>query len=159
MYTAAAVRSNELCVGLGNMSSTRVLLSDDHSFMRRGLRNILEATEHYEVCGEAGDGVQTLKLANQLAPDILILDISMPSPNGLEVASQLRQALPKTKILMITMHDSEEMLRAAAAAGASGFLLKSDAEELLLIALQRLEEDQCFVSPAFDQGLAKQLFR
>jgi len=120
MYTAAAVRSNELCVGLGNMSSTRVLLSDDHSFMRRGLRNILEATEHYEVCGEAGDGVQTLKLANQLAPDILILDISMPPPNGLEVASQLRQALPKTKILMITMHDSEEMLRAAAAAGECG---------------------------------------
>jgi DNA-binding NarL/FixJ family response regulator len=140
------------------MASTRVLLSDDHSFMRRGLRTILETTERYEICGEAGDGTQTLELATQLAPDILILDISMPPPNGLEVASQLRESLPKTKILMITMHDSEEMLRAAAAAGASGFLLKSDAEELLLLALQRLEENQCFVSPAFDPNLAKQLF-
>ncbi|HEY4899544.1 MAG TPA: hypothetical protein VIH91_01870, partial [Terriglobales bacterium] len=72
--------------------------------------------------------------------------------------SQLRQLLPKTKILMITMHDSEEMLRAAAAVGASGYLLKSDAEELLLVALQRLEEDRCFVSPAFDPHLAEQLF-
>ena len=140
------------------MSSTRVLLADDHSFVRRGLRTILEGTNHYEVCGEAADGSQTLDLAAQLAPDILILDISMPSPSGLEVAAQLRQSLPNTRILLVTMHDSEEMLRAAAATGASGYLLKSDAEELLLVALQRVSQGQCFVSPAFDHGLAKQLF-
>jgi DNA-binding NarL/FixJ family response regulator len=140
------------------MASTRVLLSDDHSFIRRGLRTILEATEQYDVCGEAADGKQTLELARQLAPDILIMDISMPPPNGLEVAAQLRQSLPETKILMITMHDSEEMLRAAAAAGASGYLLKSDAEELLMVALRRLEEGECFVSPAFRPDLARQLF-
>jgi DNA-binding NarL/FixJ family response regulator len=139
------------------MSSTRVLISDDHSFMRRGLRTILESNEQYEVCGEANDGSQTLELAMRLIPDILILDISMPPPNGLEIAGQLRQSLPDTKILMITMHDSEEMLRAAAAAGASGYLLKSDAEELLMVALHHLEEGQCFVSPAFDPDLAKQL--
>jgi len=140
------------------MSSTRVLLADDHSFVRRGLRTILEATNHYEVCGEAADGSQTLELAAQLAPDILILDISMPPPNGLEVAAKLHQSLPNTRILLITMHDSEEMLRAAAATGASGYLLKSDAEELLMVALQRVEQGQCFVSPAFDDGLARQLF-
>src|SRR5271165_1523852 len=140
------------------MASTRVLLSDDHSFMRRGLRTILEANDRYEVCGEAGDGRETLELASQLAPDIVILDISMPPPNGLEVAAKLSQSLPGTKILMITMHDSEEMLRAAAAVGASGYLLKSDAEELLLVALQRLDEGQPFVSPAFDPDLAQQLF-
>jgi DNA-binding NarL/FixJ family response regulator len=140
------------------MSSTRVLLSDDHSFVRRGLRTILEATEQYEVCGEAGDGRQTLQLATQLSPDILIMDISMPPPNGLQVAAQLCHELPGTKILLITMHDSEEMLRAAAAAGASGYPLKSDAEELLMVALHNLEEDQCFVSPAFDRELARQLF-
>ena len=142
----------------GLMSSTRVLLADDHSFVRRGLRTILEATTHYEVCGEAADGSQALKLAAELTPDILILDISMPPPNGLEVAAQLRLSLPKTRILMITMHDSEETLRAAAATGASGYLLKSDAEELLMVALQRLEQGQFFVSPTFDDGLAKQLF-
>jgi DNA-binding NarL/FixJ family response regulator len=140
------------------MSSTRVLLADDHSFVRRGLRTILEATTHYEVCGEAADGNQALELAARLTPDILILDISMPPPNGLEVAAQLRVSLPKTRILMITMHDSEEMLRAAAATGASGYLLKSDAEELLMVALQRLEQGQSFVSPAFDDGLVEQLF-
>ena len=140
------------------MSSARVLLADDHSFVRRGLRTILEATHHYEVCGEAADGNQTLELAARLTPDILILDISMPPPNGLEVAAQLRQLLPKIRILLITMHDSEEMLRAAAATGASGYLLKSDAEELLMVALQRVEQGQFFVSPAFDEGLAKQLF-
>ncbi len=140
------------------MSSTRVLLSDDHSFMRRGLRTILESTKQYEVCGEAADGAQTLELATRLEPDILIMDISMPPPNGLEVALRLRRELPETKILLITMHDSEEMLRAAAAVGASGYLLKSDAEELLMVALQRLEEGQRFVSPAFGPDLAKQLF-
>jgi len=140
------------------MASTRVLLSDDHSFMRRGLRTILEANDRYEVCGEAGDGRETLELASQLAPDIVILDISMPPPNGLEVAAKPSQSLPGTKILMITMHDSEEMLRAAAAVGASGYLLKSDAEELLLVALQRLESGERFVSPAFDSDLANSLF-
>lgn len=151
------MRWNEVCWP-NLMSPTRVLLADDHSFVRRGLRTILEATNHYEVCGEAADGSQTLELAAQLAPDILILDISMPPPNGLEVAVQLRQSLPGTKILLVTMHDSEEMLRAAAATGASGYLLKSDAEELLLAALEHLKEGQCFVSPAFDPDLAEQLF-
>lgn len=140
---------------VGSMSSTRILISDDHSFIRRGLRTILEANEKYEVCGEADNGSQTLELAMRLAPDILILDISMPPPNGLEVAAKLRQSRPGTKILVITMHDSEEMLRASAAAGASGYLLKSDAEELLMEALHHLEEGQCFVSPAFDPDLAK----
>ena len=142
----------------GLMSSTRVLLADDHPFVRRGLRTILEATDHYAVCGEAADGRQTLELAARLTPDILILDISMPPPNGLEVAARLRLSHPKTRILLITMHDSEEMLRAAAATGASGYLLKSDAEELLMVALQRVEQGQFFVSPAFDEALAEQLF-
>ena len=140
------------------IASPRVLLSDDHSFIRRGLRTILETAEQYEVCGEAADGSQTLTLSTELAPDILIMDISMPPPNGLEVAAQIRQSLPATKILLITMHDSEEMLRAAAAVGASGYLLKSDAEEQLMVALNLLKQGLSFVSPAFRQDLAKELF-
>ncbi len=129
------------------MSATRVLLSDDHPFVLRGLRILLNDHQEYEVCGEAGDGSQTLDLAYKLAPDILILDISMPAPNGLEVAAQLRKTMPGTKILIITTHDSEEVLRAAAAAGASGYLLKSDAEDLLVVALRRLEEGKTFCEP------------
>ncbi len=80
------------------MASPRVLISDDHAVVRRGLRTILEDSLQFEVCGEAVDGSRTLQLAAQLAPDILILDISMPPPNGLEVAAQLRQTLPDIKL-------------------------------------------------------------
>jgi|HubBroStandDraft_4_1064222.scaffolds.fasta_scaffold04081_6 two-component system response regulator NreC len=156
MYKDAPTRRQYALAGF--MAATRVLISDDHVVVRRGLRTILEGTGEFAVCGEAADGRQTLHLATQLTPEILILDISMPPPNGLEVAAQLRQTLPDTKILFITMHDSEEMLRAAAAAGASGYLLKSDAEELLLAALSRLEEGRSFVSPAFNSELARELF-
>jgi len=137
---------------------TRIMLCDDHPYVRRGLRNVLESMGRYDVCGEAADGSLTLELAMRLRPDILITDISMSPPNGLEVAVQLRRMLPETKILIVTMHDSEEMLRAAAAAGASGYLLKSDPEELFVVALQCLEDGRCFVSPAFNQEFAKQLF-
>jgi len=137
----------------------RIMLSDDHSFVRRGLRNILESTDQYEICGEASDGRQTLELARKLHPDILILDISLPTPNGLEVAKQLSESLPEIKVLILTMHDSAEMLRAAAAAGAYGYLLKSDDEALLVDALQHLKMGEHFISPSFEPGLAKQLFR
>jgi DNA-binding NarL/FixJ family response regulator len=143
---------------LAGCMATRVLVSDDHALVRRGLRTILESVGEFAVCGEAADGCQTLELATQFTPEILIMDISMPPPNGLEVATQLRQTLPDTKVLFITMHDSEEMLRAAAGAGASGYLLKSDAEEMLLTALRHLKEGRSFVSPAFNPGLARELF-
>jgi two-component system, NarL family, response regulator NreC len=136
----------------------RIVLSDDHPFIRRGLRYLLESVGKYEVCGEASDGNLTLELAIRLKPDILIMDISMSTPNGLEVAAVLHQFLPETKVLIMTMHDSEEMLFAAAAAGASGYLLKSDPEELLVVALQCLEEGKYFVSPAFNQVSAERLF-
>src|SRR5271169_1334585 len=126
------------------------MLSDDHPVVRRGLRNILDSTREYEVCGEAGDGGQILQLVSSLRPDILITDISMAPPNGLEVAGQIRESYPEIKILILTMHDSAEMLRAAAAAGVSGYLVKSDAEELLVVALQCLREGRLFVSPSFD---------
>jgi DNA-binding NarL/FixJ family response regulator len=137
---------------------TRIMLSDDHPFVRRGLRNILDTMSQYEVCGEAGDGHQTLELAASLRPDILITDISMSPPNGLEVAAKLHESLPEIRVLILTMHDSAEMLRAAAAAGASGYLLKSDDERLLMNALDCLKEGHSFVSPSFNATLVKQLF-
>jgi DNA-binding NarL/FixJ family response regulator len=136
----------------------RVLLSDDHPIVRRGVRTILEATSEYEVCGEAGDGNQALELARHLRPHVVITDISMSPTNGLEVTKLLHQSMPEAKILILTMHDSVEMLRAAAVAGASGYLLKSDAEELLVSALHRLAEGHRFVSPSFDSSLVNQLF-
>ena len=118
----------------------------------------MESTPDYEICGEAGDGDQTVKLAIRLHPDVVITDISMHPMNGLQITEELRKSLPDAKILILTMHDSVEMLRAAAAAGASGYLLKSDAEELLVAALHSLGEGHRFVSPSFDAKLVKQLF-
>jgi DNA-binding NarL/FixJ family response regulator len=140
------------------MSPTRVLISDDYPFVRRGLRTILEATENYAIVGEAADGLQTLELATSLRPDVLIMDISMPPPNGLEVAAMLRHAFPAIKILLITVHDTEEMLRAAARTGVSGYLLKSDAEEQLVAALSEIQAGRKFISPAFDPALSRELF-
>lgn len=103
----------------GEKGRIRIMPSDDHPFFRRGLRNVLEATKQYEVCGEAGDEKWAPELAMRLRPDILITDISMTPPNGLEVAARLHQSLPQMKILVMTMHDSEEMLRAARAEAAT----------------------------------------
>jgi DNA-binding NarL/FixJ family response regulator len=136
----------------------RVLLSDDHPIVRRGVRTILESNGEYEVCGEASDGDQTLELARRLHPDVVITDISMMPINGLQVTQSIHDTLPGAKVLILTMHDSVEMLRAAAMAGASGYLLKSDAEELLVSALDSLSEGQVFVSPSFDSALVRQLF-
>jgi len=144
---------------IGNtMSPTRVLISDDYPFVRRGLRTILEANENYAIVGEAADGEQTLELATSLRPDILIMDISMPPPNVVQVAAMLRHAFPAIKILLITVHDTEEMLRAAAGAGVSGYLLKSDAGEHVVVALSELGAGRKFVSPAFDPALSRELF-
>ena len=142
----------------GSLQHTRVLLADDHAVVRRGLRTILEATDEYEVCGEAADGNTTLDLALRLHPDIVITDISMAPTNGLEVTRCLRRLAPDLKVLILTMHDSAEMLRAAASAGASGYLLKSDAEELLILALETVHAGRRFVSPSFNSVLVKQIF-
>ena len=145
-------------VAMVSTPQVRVLLSDDHPIVRRGVRTILESTSEYQICGEAGDGDQTLELALNLRPDVIITDISMWPTNGLEVTKQLHTSMPEAKILILTMHDSVEMLRAAAVAGASGYLLKSDAEELLVSALHTLGEGHRFVSPSFDSSLVNQLF-
>lgn len=136
----------------------RVLLADDHPIVRRGLRTILQSTADYEVVGEARDGEETIELARRLLPDVVITDISMSPTNGLQVTQRIRSVLPDVKVLILTMHDSVEMLRAAAMAGSSGYLLKSDAEELLVSALRSLEDGRRFVSPSFDPLLVDQLF-
>jgi len=143
---------------VSGLSHLRVLLSDDHPIVRRGVRTILESNGEYDICGEASDGDQTLELALRLQPDVVITDISMLPTNGLEVTQRLQTSLPGAKVLILTMHDSVEMLRAAALAGASGYLLKSDTEELLVSALHSLSEGRCFVSPSFETSLVKQLF-
>ena len=105
---------------------TRVLIADDHELVRHGLKALLETEEGYEVCGEAASGREAVKMAIELKPDVAVLDISMPGLNGLEAARRIRKACVKTQILVLTMHDSEQLAQALLDAGALGYVLKSD---------------------------------
>ena len=129
------------------MKRLRILLADDHEMVRRGLRSSIEDESGWSVCGEAATGRQAVELARQLRPDVVVMDFSMPELNGLEATRQLHAALPRTAVLIITMHESEELVRELLAAGARGIILKSDAGHALVSALKSLAEDKPFFSP------------
>jgi DNA-binding NarL/FixJ family response regulator len=102
----------------------RILLADDHDVVRRGLRDQLSAHEGWEICGEAADGRQAVKLASKLAPDVAVIDLSMPGLNGLEATRQIRRESPRTEILIFTMHETEQLIREVLSAGARGYAQK-----------------------------------
>ena len=105
---------------------TRILIADDHELIRQGLRKVLEERPGWTVCGEAITGREAVAKARELRPHVVVLDIGMPELNGLEATRQIRRALPNTEVLILTLHDSERLAREAMAAGARGFLLKTD---------------------------------
>jgi DNA-binding NarL/FixJ family response regulator len=120
------------------MDSARILLADDHEIVRKGLRTVLEQRPEWEVCGEAATGRDAVKQAVELKPDVVVLDISMPELNGLEAARQILKEVPKTEVLILTVHESETLVREVLDAGARGYLLKSDASKHLLSAIDSL---------------------
>ena len=133
------------------MSALRILLADDHEMVRRGLRSVLEGHEGWEVCGEVGDGRAAVEQAKALQPDIVILDITMPELNGLDAARQIREVAPKAAILILTMHSSERFVREVLAAGARGYVVKSDAGRVLLEAVETLRQHRPFFSAAISE--------
>ncbi|MDO9714277.1 response regulator [Paracraurococcus lichenis] len=124
----------------------RILLADDHDVVRHGLKHLLESESGWEVCGEAHDGREAVALAEQLKPDIAVLDITMPVLNGLEVTRRIRATCPETEVLVFTMHESEELMREVFAAGARGYLIKSDAARYIVAAVDALTRHQPFIS-------------
>lgn len=121
------------------MKPVGILIADDHEMVRLGLRRVIEEEgERWKVCGEAGNGREAVEKAKLLRPDIVVMDFSMPELNGLEATRQIRAALPGTEVLILTMHDSEQLVREVLAAGARGFILKSDAGNALVSALEAL---------------------
>ena len=122
----------------------RIFIADDHEVVRKGLVSLLEAQPGWEVCGEAGDGREAVEKAAELKPDITILDIGMPSLNGLEATRQILKANPDAKILILTLHDSDSVVREVLNAGARGFLLKSDAARDLVAAAEALRRDKTY---------------
>jgi DNA-binding NarL/FixJ family response regulator len=128
------------------MDGLRILLADDHSLVRRGVRSLLGAQAGWQVCGEAADGREALEKVNELQPDILILDLNMPELNGLEVTRRVHKILPKVEVLVLTVQDSEQVMRQVLEAGARGYMLKSDAGNELLTAVDAVRRHRMFLS-------------
>jgi DNA-binding NarL/FixJ family response regulator len=122
----------------------KVLIADDHEVVRRGIRVVLEQQPQLEVCGEVSDGREAVRLAAALKPNIVIIDISMPMLNGLEATRQIVRHNPNVKVLVLTMHESEQIVRDVLAAGARGYLVKSDAGRDLVAAVDALAGRKTF---------------
>ena len=129
------------------MKNLRILLADDHGLVRRGARAVLGSRRRWSVVGEAANGREAVKKAIELKPDVAVVDISMPELDGVEVARQIREAVPDTKVLVLTMHESDQMVRRALEAGARGYLLKSDLTECLAKAVEALSKGKRFLTP------------
>lgn len=126
------------------MNALRILIADDHEVARKGIRALIESHPGWEVCGEAADGREAVKATARLKPDLVLLDIGMPSLNGLDATRQILAESPDTRVLILTMHDSEQVVREVLAAGARGFLLKSDAGRDLVSAVEALQSRRTF---------------
>jgi DNA-binding NarL/FixJ family response regulator len=124
-----------------------ILVADDHDLMRRGLRSVLESQPGWQVCGEAHTGAEAVQLARQLKPHIVILDIAMPEMNGLEAARQIREASNKTEILVLSMHYSDQLIRDIVEAGIRGYVVKSDSDRDLIVAVRALANHKPFFTP------------
>lgn len=122
----------------------RILIADDHGVVRQGVRTILEAESGWSVVAEAGNGLDAVRQAREMKPAIALLDISMPQLNGLEATRQILKELPETQVLILTMHESDELIREVLSAGARGYVLKTDAQRDLVSAVRSLSEHRPF---------------
>jgi DNA-binding NarL/FixJ family response regulator len=122
----------------------RILVADDHDILRRGLKQLLTSHPGWEVCGEAKTGREAVSLSEQNKPDIVVIDISMPDLNGLEAARRIRKALPKTGIIILTLHFSDQLVKDIVEAGARGYVMKADADRDLVNAVEALSNRRTF---------------
>jgi len=132
----------------------RIVVADDHDLIRHGLRRILESRPGWEICGEAATGADALRLAAERRPDVVIMDISLPDVDGIQVTREIRELLPATQVLILTMHESSQLVEEAVAAGASGYVIKSDAGSRLVTALERLASHETYFATS-DDGSAR----
>lgn len=128
------------------MSSLRILIADDHSVVRAGLRALLDSRPGWEVCAEASDGREAVEKATKLQPDVAVLDIGMPLLNGVEATRRIHTASPNTEILILTMHESDDLVQQVVQAGARGYILKDEADRVLLAAVDAVRQHKPYFS-------------
>jgi DNA-binding NarL/FixJ family response regulator len=146
------VRLSNILTSQGDyLKKLRILIADDHGLLRRGARTILQSHRDWRVVGEAADGREALEKTLKLKPDVLVVDISMPELDGVEVTRQIRKALPDIKVLVLTMHESDQMVRRALDAGANGYLLKSDLPRYLPKAVKAIAGSKSFLTPKISE--------
>ena len=141
------------------MNKIRVLLADDHTILRDGIRALLDDQADIEVIGEAEDGLSTVKMVAKLKPDVVIMDIAMPMLNGLEATRQIQRDYPQVKVLILTMHENEEYIRQVLAAGALGYVLKDAAAHDLLGAIRAVHRGEAVLSPAITRLVIEDYLR
>jgi DNA-binding NarL/FixJ family response regulator len=129
------------------MKTLRILIADDHDLLRRGVRVLLQSHPGWEVCAEASTGRDAVSKVEQLRPDIAILDISMPDLNGLEAARRIRKASPNTEVLILSVHYTDQLIREILEAGIRGYIVKSDSDRDLIIAVETLAKHKPFFTP------------
>jgi len=135
------------------MKKIKLLVADDHKIFRQGIKKLLEEEPDLQVVGEAADGREAVKKATELKPDMVLMDIAMAKLNGLEATRQIKKSLPRTKVVMLTMHKNEEYVLQSFQAGASGYILKEGAVEELVSAIRSIHQDKSFLSPAISKTL------
>jgi len=138
-------------------SKIRILLADDHAILRSGLRLLLQSQPDLEVVGEAGDFDEVMRLAEELSPDVITLDLSMPGGSGLAAIERLRSSAASTRIVVLTMHDDPVYVRSALAAGASGYLAKSAADSALIGAIREVHRGRIFIDVEGGEQLTSML--
>jgi DNA-binding NarL/FixJ family response regulator len=124
----------------------RILIADDHEIVRKGVSSLLQSRDNFEICGEASNGEEAVQQARQLDPDLIVLDVTMPILDGISAAKRIRKLKPSTPILILSMHEGREVVRAAKLAGAQAFVTKSDVSSNLLKAVDAVLEGHTFFS-------------
>ncbi len=139
------------------MPRTKILLADDHPMLRQGIRELLEREQDFEVVAEAGDGEETVKLACERKPHVVVMDIGMPKLSGLEATKQIKAKQPATAVLVLTIHDEDEYILGLLEAGAAGYLLKSAYGEELVNAIRSIRTGELVLHPVVGQKLLKRM--
>lgn len=141
------------------MSRIRIILADDHTLVRSGIRSLLQNIPGVQVIAEAGDGRQALDLIEQQQPDLVLMDIAMPGLNGLEALTRISKAYPKVRVVVLSMHANEEYVLQALRAGAAGYLLKDAATPELEIAVKAVAQGKTYLSPTISQQVVDEYLR